>query len=276
MSNPLTLSFWGTRGSYPQSGTEYMETGGHTSCVSLQTPEHILFFDAGTGLVKSAPSALSRQHKDDKSYHFLLSHMHIDHIFGIPFFSPLWDPQTHIHFYTGMLGSSTEFENTLSTIFSPPYFPVPWKEIPATRTYHTFRSGKSFNIDSIFVHSVPLFHPGGATGYRVEIAGRSIVYLTDTCHPLENDDIFVKFCSEADFLIYDATFTPESWAQHKDWGHSTWYQGCQLAQQSNVQKLVLFHHAPEHTDTTLKQILEHAQAVFPETLLAYDGLHISL
>ena len=276
MTKSLTVSFWGTRGSYPQSGLGYVKTGGHTSCVSLQTPEHTLFFDAGTGLI-TAGSEGSGATGDEKSrYHILLSHLHLDHILGIPFFKPLWIPETQVHFYTGMLESSEALNKALSTIFSPPYFPASWEAIPAKCTYHTFHSGKTFNIGTVLVRSVALRHPGGATGYRVEVGGKSVVYLTDTCHPLDQDDTFAQFCDAADLLIYDATFTTESWKQHPDWGHSTWYEGCQLARRAGVRQLALFHHAPEHTDTILDDILRQAQEVFPAAFLAHDGHSLSL
>lgn len=270
----VKVTFWGTRGSYPIASPKTINVGGRTSCVSLEFGQQLVILDAGTGLIALGEDPRI-QHYDKAT--ILLSHIHHDHIMGTPFFKPIWQKDWKINFYSGVAQAYGGLEHVLKTCFSPPYFPVPWENFPAQRHYQEFQAGKILEIDQgISAATIPLDHPGGACGYRVMIQGFTIVYLTDTKH---NDHLvqeFISFSQGADLLIYDSTFTDDEFALYPDWGHSTWRQATTLAKAAQVKCLALFHHNPDHCDEEMDNILQQAQAEFAHTILARDGLELSL
>jgi ribonuclease BN (tRNA processing enzyme) len=131
------------------------------------------------------------------------------------------------------------------------------------------------NATTILPRRLP--HPGGAFGYRISCQGKAVVYATDICHPPGGlDPDLVELAQGADLLIHDAQFTPEEKQEHPNWGHSSWTEAIQVAQQANVRKVALFHHDPMHSDDELEEIERQAQALFPSTFLAREGLEVTL
>lgn len=267
------ITFWGTRGSYPIASPSTLQTGGRTSCVSVEWQNTLFILDAGTGLIALGDEL---RIKNYTQAHLLLSHVHLDHILGIPFFKPIFHKNWTLNFYASIAAPYGGLEKVLSTCFSPPYFPLEWEKFPSRRLCHDFSEGQCLTIKGHSVRTLSLDHPGGACGYRLELQDKSIVYLTDTKHTPALTTQFIEFCQNTDLLIYDATFTDEEFALHPDWGHSTWHAATVLAQAAGVKKLALFHHNPAHTDQQMQQILNQAVEVFPETLLSYDGLEVTL
>lgn len=270
----VKVTFWGTRGSYPQSGQAVNYYGGKTSCVSVECGETLLILDGGTGLI-DAGHFLAQWPR--QQIHLLLSHAHLDHLLGLPFFKPLSDKNCSLDLYCGMAEEFGGIEAVLETIFSPPYFPVPWQSFAAKRRYHDFKIGVSFDINpGVKVDSIPLNHPGGGSGYRITHDNKSIVYLCDTDHGNQSEQRFAEFCHGADLLIYDATFTEEEYALHPTWGHSTWRAGVAIARAAGVKQLCLTHHDPEHGDTLLKALAAEAQLQFSDAMFAHQGQVILL
>jgi len=268
------IDFWGVRGSTQQSGPEYVNTGGHTSCVSVLANKNLYIFDAGSGLLNCGQWLLS-QERPEKIYIFL-SHAHLDHITGLPFFAPLWSEEWELHIFAASLVPYGGLRNTLSRVFSPPYFPVPWPQVPSKIHLIDLDVSQSLHLsDSIVVETIELNHPGGATGYRMKNGGLSIAYISDTA-PLAEPEKLINFVENVDLLIYDATFTDKEMEENPHWGHSTWREGTKLAQQANVKKLALFHHNPLHTDTLMQKIESEAQAKFANTFVAKEGMSLSL
>lgn len=265
----MKITFWGTRGSYPIASPQTIKVGGRTSCVSVEIDGRLFILDAGTGLIPLGESS-QIQHYDQAT--ILLSHLHLDHIIGIPFFKPIWLKDWSINFYSGMAKPYGGLEKTLERCFKPPYFPVPWKGFTAKRFCHDVNAGQILNFGAVSVNAIDLDHPGGACGYRLSHQGRAIVYLTDTGHNDLSRPEFARFSRDADLLIYDSTFTEAEFAHHTNWGHSTWEEATALAKAAKVRHLALFHHNPDHTDTEMYNILNQAQARFPDTILAIDGL----
>lgn len=268
----IKITFWGTRGSYPVASPSTIGVGGRTSCVSLEAGQQLIILDAGTGLI-----ALG---EDSRIQHYnqaiiLLSHVHHDHIMGIPFFKPIWLKDWNINFYSCVTREYGGLEHVLKTCFSPPYFPVPWSDFPSQRSYQEFQSGDTLVLDrEISAATIALDHPGGACGYRIILQGYTIVYLTDTKHNDHSNQDFISFSQGADLLIYDSTFTDDEFARYPDWGHSTWRQGTVIANAAKVKCLVLFHHNPDHTDEEMRHILKQARTEFGNTILAQDGLEL--
>lgn len=127
------------------------------------------------------------------------------------------------------------------------------------------------------MRTAALNHPGGATAYRVEWAGKSLAYTTDTEHCAEGPDPAVlTLVAGADVMIYDANYTDEDYPHHRGWGHSTWQEGVKLARSAGVRRLVLFHHDPARTDAMLDDIAQAAAAAYAGTIVAREGLTLTL
>lgn len=267
----MKINFWGVRGSYPQSGALFNKVGGHTSCVSVTVGQQLIIFDAGTGLIELG-NWMMKEKPDFQSIHFLLSHFHLDHVFGIPFFIPLWLSQTTLNFHSGTVQDFGGVYEALKKLFSPPYFPVPWDRVPSKHTYTDFTVGEQIQVGECPIQTIALDHPGGGSGYRINHEGKSVVYLSDTAHTPDFFERYVAFTHNADLLVYDATFTCAEFAKHPDWGHSTWKKATELAKKSGVKDLLLFHHAPEHTDNMMAEIEREARLEFPRTAVAYEGM----
>lgn len=268
------IVFWGTRGSYPIANQQTIKVGGRTSCVSIEYDRHLIILDAGTGIIALGEDPRLQKYKNAI---ILLSHVHHDHIMGIPFFKPIFDKEWSLHFYTGIAQPYGGLEKVLTTCFSPPYFPVEWEKFPSCRYYHDFSVGQSLALQNITVDTLCLDHPGGACGYRIVLPNtKTIVYLTDTKHNKQLSTDFIKFSQDADLLIYDSTFTDEEFVEHPDWGHSTWREATRIAKAANVKRLALFHHNPDHSDSQMKEILAQARNEFANTILSMDGLELDL
>lgn len=271
----MQIKFWGVRGSYPQSGPQFVRTGGHTSCVSLNIEDELIVFDAGTGLINLGQWIVDNK-KEFSAIHFMLSHFHLDHIFGLPFFLPIWNKNSNLHFHSGIAGEFGGTYASLRAIFSPPYFPVPWGDFAKKFVYDDFVVGQAISTKKISIQTIALDHPGGGSGYRINHQGKSMVYLSDTSHEPKVFETYIPFARGADVLVYDATFTCKEFEKHPDWGHSTWRKAIELAQLSGVNSLVLFHHDPSHSDDFMDAIEQEAQVLFPKTIVAREGLELIL
>ena len=272
----MKVQFWGTRGSYPVSGKNFTHFGGNTSCVSIHTPRYVFIFDAGTGIIPLG-EALKRQSSRDLV--LCLSHCHLDHIIGLPFFAPVNDPNTKLDIISCINPQYEGIQRLLSNVFSPPFFPLPWVERRAHITYDNNLAlvQRLFDNDKLALSMVNLDHPGGSCGYRLTYNKKSICYITDTGHtPGKVDADLLEFVREADLMIYDATFTNSEFAKHQDWGHSTAAMGVKIAKLAQVKKLALFHHSPASKDAKLHKIEQAAKTKFAGSFCAYDGMKLKV
>ncbi|ACK66280.1 beta-lactamase domain protein [Rippkaea orientalis PCC 8801] len=272
------IKFWGVRGSIPCPGTETVRYGGNTSCVEMQVGKERLIFDGGTGLRVLGESMLS---ESPVTAHLFFTHSHWDHIQGFPFFSPAFVPNNTFYIYGLPAPNGATIQQRLHDQMLHPNFPVPLQIMQGDLQFYNLEAGEIVNIGEVTVETGRLNHPGEALGYRVSFGGRSAVYVTDTEHfPDRLDENVLKLARQADVLIIDATYTDEEYYNPESskvgWGHSTWQEGVKIAQAADVKQLVLFHHDPSHNDTYLDQIKQEAIAVFPNTLLAREGLMIKV
>jgi len=270
-----TIKFWGVRGSFPTPDRDKIEVGGHSSCVEVRTADNkMIVLDMGTGFVPMG-NALMAEPNSPKTINVFISHFHWDHIIGylgfVPFFSkdftcniygkkdklPIEDIFEHIHHFT--------------------FWPVQTPMYQAKFNLQTFPEEGVQISDTIKVKAMLHGHPNGANTYRIEIDETVIVYCTDIEHPDNKlNPNTIEIAKNADVLIKDAQFTDEQMLAHKGWGHSSWQQCTEVAKQANVKQLILFHHSPTNDDKTILQIEKDAQAVFPNTLAAREGMEIRL
>ncbi len=270
MSHDLTVRFLGVRGSIATPGAE-MSAGGNTACLEVRAGDTRIVLDAGTGL-----RALGSERMRDgiRNTTILLSHLHWDHVAGIPFFTPVYVPGHRVEIASGPNGVMP-LEQAMRELFRAPFFPIGWDDLAGTVTTRELRANDRFTIGDITVTMARLNHPDPVYGFRLEHAGQSIVYATDTEHFACVDPALKKLASGADILIYDAQYTPEEYPSKVGWGHSTWQAGIELARAAAVPQLVMFHHDPMRTDDQLAAMEAAARAALPGTVAAREGLVLS-
>ena len=271
----FTVRFWGVRGSIASPGPDTVRYGGNTPCIEVRCGDALLILDAGTG-IRPLGEALMCQGAVDAD--LLLTHSHLDHICGLPFFAPVFDAASSVRIWAGHLQPDRTIRSVLQCMMATPLFPVPVEIFRADCAFRNFTCGETLHPKpGVTVRTGPLNHPDGAVGYRVEFAGRSLCYVTDTEHPAEGRDAaIVELVRGADLLIYDCTYTDEEYPAHAGWGHSTWQECLRLADAAGVGRAVVFHHDPKRTDADLDAIAAASEALRPGTLIAREGMTLPL
>jgi phosphoribosyl 1,2-cyclic phosphodiesterase len=272
----FTLRFWGVRGSIAAPGPATARYGGNTSALEVRCGGRLILLDAGTGLRELGLRLVDEAPLDADLY---FTHTHFDHVCGLPFFKPFFQAENRFRLWAGHLGGGMTLQRVLREFMIAPLFPVPPEVFRATMEYRDFKPGETLaGGPGIAVRTAPLNHPDGAVGYRIEHAGRSLCYVTDTEHvPGTPDKNVLGLIRDADLVVYDSMYTDEEYAKSfVGWGHSTWQEGVRLAKLARVKKLVLFHHDPEHDDAKLDAIALEAEAALPGTVLAREGLALSV
>lgn len=265
----LQVRFWGVRGSVCTSGPGFVEFGGHTPCLEIRCGTRLFVVDAGTGISALGP-ALGQDAPAEID--ILFSHLHLDHVIGLPFFKPAVLGKRTIRTWCGNLGGESA-RAALDRMFSPPLFPIRLDQLPARFEHLGFRAGETLRFpDGTSVATTPLFHPQGATGYRFNHRGRSICYISDVEHGDDwPPDDLKAFVSGADLLIFDGMFSQEEYTRCKGWGHSTWQKGVELAKAAGVKGLAIIHLYPGHDDAYLRAVEMEMQRVMPEAFVAREG-----
>jgi phosphoribosyl 1,2-cyclic phosphodiesterase len=270
----FTVRFWGVRGSIASPGPQTARYGGNTSCLEVRCGDTRLILDAGTG-IRPLGEALARQGPVDLD--LLLTHSHFDHICGLPFFAPVFDPDSRVRLWAGHLPPDRRLRSVLRTMMSSPLFPVPVEIFRADCAFRDFDCGEVLEPKpGVTVRTIPLNHPDRAVGYRIEFAGRSFCYITDTEHGGGDRDRLVEFVREAEVMVYDSTYTDQEYSARIGWGHSTWQECLRVAEAAGVGRAVLFHHDPARTDDELDRIGAEAAAMRPGTLVAREGLELTV
>jgi len=270
----LAVKFWGVRGSIACPSPEHVVYGGNTSCLEIFAGDQRIILDAGTGI-----RGLGQQFMRDgvKRGALLLTHTHWDHINGFPFFAPMFMPNHDFGIFAGHLTNTGGIESVLSSQMANPLFPVPLEALQANISFHDFKAGESWDQGGgVKIVTMPLNHPNGATGYRVEYGGRSIVYVTDTEHVIgKPDQNVLKLIDGADIVIYDSTYTDAEFPAKIGWGHSTWEEGLRLCKMANVGQLAIFHHDPDHDDDFMQAIERAARTEWDGCIVAREQMIVT-
>ena len=271
--NSMTLRFWGVRGSLPAPGAATARYGGNTLCVELRCGPHLLILDGGSGLRELGTTLATPVRAD-----ILLSHTHLDHVCGLPFFAPMFDPKVRLRIWGGHLAPPSGIADALRLCWGAPLMPDIDEAFRAHIDYRDFVPGETLRLHpGLQVATTMLRHPGNAVGFRAEWAGASACYITDTEHPADGiDDNLRRFVAGADVMIYDATYTEAEYRSRIGWGHSTWQAGADLADAASVGRLVLFHHDPGHDDAAIDAIARAAAQRRPGTLAAREGMRFTI
>lgn len=273
--NNFYISFWGVRGSCATSKNKSAIYGTNTSCVQLLVGDHLIILDGGTGIYPLGEHLCSNN-KAQKG-HIFISHPHYDHIQGLPFFAPFYSSLNAYTIY-GEQKLDMPFENILVNYMKKPYFPISWNDFDAHITVLNVAPKDIIKIDeNISVSSIRVNHPGENLAFRINAYGKSCCYITDIEHRDYSSEL-IAFARNADIIIYDASLTEEEYSnpEYNGWGHSTWSVAANLANEANVGKLILFHHAINKTDDEILNMQNQTCTLFPNTIAAYEGLEINL
>ena len=269
----MKIRFWGVRGSIATPGEETAGVGGTTSCVEVVCGRTRIVLDAGTGLRGLGNDLITKQ--EDPSLTLLLSHYHWDHIQGLPFYVPIYMRGTALTIMGGANGISS-VRDALERQMSAPVFPVRLDEVGAKITTREVKPSDAFDVGEARVRVARGNHPGGVVAYRIEHEGKSIVYATDTEHYACVDPGLRALCDGCDVLVYDSQYTPDEYRAKVGWGHSTYVAGVELARASGARSYVLYHHDPTRTDADVADLEQRAQALFPSSVAAREGLTLDL
>jgi phosphoribosyl 1,2-cyclic phosphodiesterase len=268
------VRFWGVRGSIATPGPATARYGGNTSSIEVRCGPRLLMLDAGTGL-RYLGNRLVAEAPFDTDIFF--THTHFDHVCGLPFFKPFFQPQNSFRLWAGHLGGELTLHRVMREFMMAPLFPVPPEVFKARMEYRDFKAGDTLApAAGIVVRTARLNHPDGATGYRIEYGGKSICYVTDTEHvPGTPDQSVLGLIQGADIVIYDCMYTDEEYAKsYVGWGHSTWQEAVRLCKPAGVKQLVVFHHDPDHDDEKLDAIGREVAAAMPGAVMAREGLEL--
>jgi phosphoribosyl 1,2-cyclic phosphodiesterase len=279
MDNPhmglkgVKLRFYGVRGSLPVPGSGTVRVGGNTSCVLYTVGDEMIVLDCGSGMRVLSNDLLAEGRPVRASV--LLSHYHWDHLLGLPFFVPIYQPGTELTFYgerKSGLGPKEEIEKQ----FTGPNFPVERKDLSSRLSFVDVKAEDSFEIGEVKVDVLLVNHPNSCVGYRLDCRGTRVVYATDHEHGTDLDDGIIEMARGADCLIYDSMYTQQEYrSRAQGWGHSTWEQGVRIATAAEVKNLFLFHHEPDRDDEAVDAIEAEATRSFRGAIAAREGFEYS-
>src|SRR5256712_3640146 len=273
----MRVRFWGVRGSTPTPQKEKMGDGGSTLCIEIRTDTNqIVIFAGGTG-IRNLVNDLQQEHGDKPiNAHIFFSHFHLDHIQGVPFFRPLYNPRNHFTFYCAGRRDATLVMDALAGMMANPYFPVNMAKLPCSREYVDLVEG-TFTVADTRILVLPLNHPQGCAGYRIMQNEKVISYCTDVEYGVDWSDKNIRaLAKDADFFIVDSQYTPEELPDHIGWGHGSWQHAIEFGIEATVKRLGLYHHDPYHEDSDVEKILDAASKLYPNVIAAREGLEVSV
>jgi phosphoribosyl 1,2-cyclic phosphodiesterase len=256
----MEIKFWGTRGSIPAPGAHTLEFGGNTSCVevSLNSGRRIVI-DGGTGLRLLGKHLL--EEASPVRIYLLLSHGHWDHLLGIPFFGPIYLETTEI-LVDGWPPAFQAMTRVFDSHMGDGFFPVAFDHLKARIDYLNRLAHGPLEVEGIRIDAIPLNHPQGGFGFRLQEGNHAMVFITD--NELSADQgkrmpEFVEFVRDVDLLIHDAQYLPSDMPERRGWGHSTYEEVVSLAREARVHNLILTHHDPSRSDAEVEKIIEQSR-----------------
>ena len=279
----MKIQIWGCRGSLAAPGPETVRYGGNTSCVELRLRDGTLVvLDAGTGIRKLGAKVAE---EGIKKVHLLLTHLHLDHLEGIGFFTPIWDPEVELNIW-GPPSPTRPLAERVATLFAPPLFPEHISDVPSQVRFHDFNEGV-LPIDGAKITVQRVAHRGPTVAYRVEENGSVFAYIPDH-EPARGEDIErtdadllsgLSTARDVDLLFHDAQYSEEEYPSHSGWGHSSIRDTVSFGRVTGAKQVVMFHHDPRHSDEQLEVMLKRAEELWgsgDRPVLAHEGFEAEL
>ncbi len=270
----FVIQFWGVRGQVSAPGKETIRYGGNTSCVEMRVGNKRLIFDGGSGLRLLGNNLLSQMPVE--AYIFF-TNCHWDSIQGVPFFVPGFIPGNCFHIYGAEASNGSSMEQRLSCQMHHPNFPVPLQVMQSELKFYSLNAGTKISLDDVTVEAAFLNYSYRAMGYRVSWQGHSAVYATArSYYPDRIDKNLLDLARQADLLILDAPntiSTPDVLESSPLlWQDELWQTGITTAKAAGVKRIVMSRFNPDHDDDFLDKMQEQVQSVFPNDLLAREGM----
>lgn len=257
----MRIKFWGTRGTRPTPGRRTLRYGGNTTCIEVRDKdENLIIIDSGSGIAELGAS-LGQDYA--LQAHLLITHTHLDHIQGFPFFPPAFVPNTHLTI-VGPAGSAKSLQAAFADQMDPAYFPVRLDHMPADMEFIERNPGETFEVGGLRITPHLLMHPIPTFGYRIDEGNTSFAFATDNEISLfaqeQNGSLadLVRWCEGTDLLVHDAQYSREEYKTHAGFGHSTFDEALSLAAKAQAKQLAFFHHDPQHSDTDVDALIEEA------------------
>jgi phosphoribosyl 1,2-cyclic phosphodiesterase len=246
------------RGSIPTPGPATVRYGGNTSCVEVRSGDDIIILDAGSGLRALGRALLAEFKNQPLNLTLLLTHTHWDHIQGLPFFAPIYDPRCHLRILGGE-GARKGLVNALTGQMESTYFPVPFAKLPSNIEIEELKDF-NLNIGSVCVRAQRANHPGLCVGYRLFSPDGLVAFFPDAESRQGGEDReMIEFLRDVDVLILDSQYDSAEYKKHIGWGHGCVDDSVALALKASVKQLCLFHHDPDHDDKRIDAFVKHAR-----------------
>jgi phosphoribosyl 1,2-cyclic phosphodiesterase len=269
----VKATVWGCRGSLATPGPTTVRYGGNTSCVHVQTASgKTVVLDAGTGI---RPLGVAVAAAGVRRIELLLTHLHLDHVEGLGFFAPLFDADTVVTVH-GPRPDGSSLASWIATYLSPPFFPLPFEEIPArvefVEVWH-----EQFVVDGVAVTAAPVAHPGRTLGYRLEESGHTLAFVPDN-EPGIDPHAATALAAGVDVLFHDAQYTAGEYESRVGWGHASLPDFSRVVREAEPRSVVMFHHDPSHSDDDLERMEEEARSLCDrdDVRLAREGLEVDV
>jgi CheY-like chemotaxis protein len=288
------IKFWGTRGSNPVSGADYVRFGGNTCCLEVRHGDDLVIIDAGTGI---RPLGYSLEAKRAKTIHLFIGHTHWDHITGFPFFNPIYHPDCTITIWAP-IGFDRPTRKIFTEMLAYAYFPVRLDDIQSQLVFRELRDGVPVQVGSLAIDTHYTYHPGATLCFKITANDQSFGYVTDNemlmgyhGHPnaigaddplLAPHQSLIHFFRDCRLLIHEAQYTPFEYQRKVGWGHSSIANAAVLIKYCGAKSWVVTHHDPRHTDEVLQKKIQLHHDILAECniscllRMAYDGLVIPL
>jgi phosphoribosyl 1,2-cyclic phosphodiesterase len=278
----VQVRIWGCRGSVPTPGPRTVAYGGNTSCVEVVLGgDSALVLDAGTGIRELGLDLVRR---GTRQIHLFLTHLHLDHLEGLRFFAPLWDKRVTLDVW-GPQSPVLGLRERILRAFSPPLFPVDFRDVPARIDFHDL-PGEPWRAEGVSLFADLVLHPGPTLGYRIETGTSSLAYLPDHEPALagiegRSPDWISggALAAGADFVLHDAQYLDEEYDAKIGWGHSSVADAVAFCRAVDAGRLVLFHHEPERSDEELESLEARARELSggrQPPVLAREGMVLDL
>ncbi len=264
----FVVKFWGVRAKVAAPGKDTIRYGGNTACIVIQAGKTLLIFDSGTGVRKLGSSLLSQM--PVKAYMFF-THCHWDRIQGFPFFVPAFIPGNSFHIYGATATNGSSFETRLQEQMTQPNFPVPIGVMQSKLKFSALGEDEKHSLENVTVETASLNSAHRSIAYRVNWQGYSAVCATDVCYSSQDPSpSLMNLAYQADLLILN---TPDFLTNTEQ---IAWHNLVSIVKEAKIKKLVLCMYSPEHNDDLLDKMQDKIQSVFPNAVLACEGMNLSV